>query len=65
MKSILTIFAFALLTQTATAQAGQPIYASNPYPKTISVNGSAEMEIVPDEIYVQIRLGEYQKKEKQ
>lgn len=64
MKNILTIFAFALLTQTASAQGGQPIYASNPYPKTISVNGSAEMEIVPDEIYVQIRLGEYQEKGK-
>lgn len=64
MKSILTSFAFALLVQTATAQTGQPIYASNPYPKTISVNGSAEMEIVPDEIYVQIRLGEYQEKGK-
>lgn len=34
----------------------------NPYPKTISVNGSAEMEIVPDEIYVQIDLHEYKKK---
>jgi|SRR6218665_2916556 len=64
MKSILTIFAFALLTQTASAQGGQSAYASNPYPKTISVNGSAEMEIVPDEIYVQIRLGEYQEKGK-
>jgi uncharacterized protein len=62
MKSIMTIFAFALLTFTATAQTGQPLYAPNPYPKTISVNGSAEMEIVPDEIFVQIRLGEYQKK---
>lgn len=34
----------------------------NPYPKTINVNGSAEIEIVPDEIYVQIELGEYEKK---
>ena len=23
----------------------------NPYPKTITVNGSAEMEVIPDEIY--------------
>src|SRR5215213_9368856 len=34
----------------------------NPYPKTITVNGSAEMEIVPDEIYVQVDLKEYEKK---
>jgi len=34
----------------------------NPYPKTINVNGSAEMEIIPDEIYVQVDLKEYEKK---
>jgi len=34
----------------------------NPYPKTITVNGSAEMEIVPDEIYVMVDLKEYEKK---
>jgi hypothetical protein len=34
----------------------------NPYPRTITVNGSAEMEIVPDEIYVQVYLKEYEKK---
>jgi len=34
----------------------------NPYPKTITVTGSAEMEIVPDEIYVSIDLKEYDKK---
>jgi len=33
-----------------------------PYPKTITVNGSAEMEVIPDEIYVQVDLKEYQKK---
>lgn len=46
--------------------AGITIYAQspgpNPYPKTIHVTGSAEMEIVPDEIYVSITLKEYQKK---
>jgi hypothetical protein len=36
--------------------------ATNPFPKTISVSGSAEMEIVPDEIYVNIILREYQKR---
>jgi uncharacterized protein YggE len=35
---------------------------ANPYPKTITVNGSAEMEIVPDEIYVMVDLKEYEKK---
>ena len=34
----------------------------NPYPKTITVNGSAELEIVPDEIYVMVDLKEYEKK---
>lgn len=36
--------------------------AVNPYPKTITVTGSAELEIVPDEIYVQVDLKEYDKK---
>jgi uncharacterized protein YggE len=36
----------------------------NPFPKTITVNGSAEMEVVPDEIYVQVILREYEKKGK-
>jgi uncharacterized protein YggE len=35
---------------------------ANPYPKTITVNGSAEMEIIPDEIYVMVDLKEYEKK---
>ncbi|HEY6956324.1 MAG TPA: SIMPL domain-containing protein [Flavisolibacter sp.] len=34
----------------------------NPYPKTITVTGSAEMEIVPDEIYAMVDLKEYEKK---
>jgi uncharacterized protein YggE len=34
----------------------------NPYPKTINVTSSAEMEVIPDEIYVQIDLKEYKKK---
>jgi uncharacterized protein YggE len=34
----------------------------NPFPKTITVNGKAEMEIIPDEIYVQVDLREYEKK---
>ncbi len=34
----------------------------NPFPKTITVTGSAEMEVTPDEIYVQVTLKEYEKK---
>lgn len=34
----------------------------NPYPRTITVTGSAEMEVIPDEIYVLIDLKEYEKK---
>lgn len=56
MNKLLTL-AFALIAFTASAQT--PV---NPYPKTITVNGSAEMEIVPDEIYVQVDLKEYEKK---
>jgi hypothetical protein len=33
----------------------------NPFPKTITVSGSAEMEIVPDEIFVAVELKEYYK----
>lgn len=42
------------------AKAQQP--SANPFPKTISVSGSAEMEIIPDEIYVNVVLREYQKR---
>lgn len=33
----------------------------NPFPKTVTVSGSAEMDIVPDEIFVQVDLKEYKK----
>lgn len=56
MKRILTT-AFALvLTLVSIAQ--QP----NPYPRTIQVAGSAEMDIIPDEIYVVVTLKEYEKR---
>jgi hypothetical protein len=35
---------------------------TNPFPKTITVSGSAEMEIIPDEIYVVVDLREYEKR---
>ncbi|MBP6025579.1 SIMPL domain-containing protein [Ferruginibacter sp.] len=59
MKQLIALFVILLSVFFAKAQT-QP--ACNPYPKTISVTGSAEMEIVPDEIYVQIDLKEYKKK---
>jgi len=40
----------------------QTMPAVNPYPKTITVNGSAEQEVIPDEIYVHVDLREYEKK---
>jgi uncharacterized protein YggE len=40
----------------------QPTFVNNPFPKTITVTGSASMEIIPDEIYVNVELREYQKK---
>jgi uncharacterized protein YggE len=36
--------------------------AANPFPKTITVTGSAEMEVIPDEIYVNVVIREYQKR---
>ena len=54
-----TVFVLLLLTSVA---AGHAQTQQNPFPKTISVAGSAELEIVPDEIYVQVDLKEYEKK---
>lgn len=55
---------FLILTMTVlffNASRAQQVVV-NPYPKTITVNGSAELEIVPDEIYVMVDLKEYEKK---
>lgn len=57
MKSV---YLFILSTVASFASFAQN--NPNPYPRTITVNGSAEMEIVPDEIYVQVYLKEYEKK---
>src|SRR5438270_9958012 len=57
MNRIIATTLMALIAFAASAQMIQ-----NPYPRTITVTGSAEMEIVPDEIYVQIELKEYEKK---
>lgn len=55
-KLFLAVICFVIIK----VQAQQP--AANPFPKTITVSGSAEMEVIPDEIYVNIILREYQKK---
>jgi uncharacterized protein YggE len=57
MKKILLPVVLFFLMQNLLAQ-----NTTNPFPKTITVTGSAEMEIIPDEIYVNVELREYQKK---
>lgn len=57
MKTMFFSLATLLLSLTGFAQV-----APAPFPRTITVNGSAEMEIVPDEVYVQVYLKEYEKK---
>jgi uncharacterized protein len=47
---------------TSFAQQQATTNCCNPFPKTINVTGSAEMELVPDEIYVNIHLREYEKR---
>jgi uncharacterized protein len=59
MKKIflLVTTAFAIAAQAQTTQPG-----CYPFPKTINVTGSAQMEVIPDEIYVQVDLREYKKR---
>ena len=57
MKTVYLFLVSSMLAITSFAQ-----NSPNPYPRTITVNGSAEMEIIPDEIYVQVYLKEYDKK---
>jgi len=60
-KILLLLTTCAFMTAAIQAQTNtQP--GCYPYPKTISVTGSAEMEIIPDEIYVQVDLREYKKR---
>jgi uncharacterized protein YggE len=58
MKKIILLNALLVIGVLSNAQ-NQIV--SNPYPKTINVTGSADMEIVPDEIYVQADLRVYKK----
>lgn len=56
MKQILTVLAMVVFTGNTMAQE-----AKAPF-KIITVNGSAEAEVIPDEIYVQVELREYTRK---
>jgi len=57
MKTVYLLIVSSFLALSGFAQT-----IANPFPRTITVNGSAELEIVPDEIYVQVYLKEYEKK---
>src|SRR6059058_4158196 len=57
-KVLTLIFLAAFISLKTTAQQ----IAIIPPQKTISVNGSAQKEVTPDEIYVQVSLREYDKK---
>ncbi len=56
MKRSTIVFATIIIAVQAMAQELRPT------PRTISVSGSSQIEIVPDEIYVQVDLREYNKK---
>ena len=56
MKQMTLTLLAALFTFASFAQ------PEKAYPRTITVNGSAELEIVPDEIDVWVTLKEYEKK---
>ncbi|WEK35372.1 MAG: SIMPL domain-containing protein [Candidatus Pseudobacter hemicellulosilyticus] len=59
MKKMIAMSALVLMTVASFAQE-TPVVADSR--RTVTVSGSAEMEIVPDEIYVVIDLKEYEKK---
>ncbi|MBX2922993.1 MAG: SIMPL domain-containing protein [Chitinophagaceae bacterium] len=59
MKRIFLALSFVTTVSATSAQVNTAIH---PFPKTIQVTGSAEMEVVPDEIFVQVDLREYEKK---
>ena len=56
MKKILTAALICMSVLQLKAQ------ESNNRLRTVTVNGTAQMEVVPDEIYVQVELREYNKK---
>lgn len=58
MKVILKVVMIAILSTSVSQMYSQDAIKQ----KTINVSGIAEMEVVPDEIYVQIELREYDRK---
>lgn len=62
MKKSLLPFLLLLLHLTLSLRPAIAQSSGNPFPKTITVTGSAEMLVIPDEIYVNIVLREYQKR---
>jgi uncharacterized protein len=56
MKKTIMVMAAVIMLTAANAQENRATA------KTISVNGSAQIEVVPDEIYVQVDLREYTRK---
>ncbi|MES2429999.1 MAG: SIMPL domain-containing protein [Bacteroidota bacterium] len=61
MKQFFFATCFLFVAFTAIAQTEKPYYI-NPFPKTITVTGSAAMEVTPDQIFVEVYLREYKKK---
>ncbi len=57
MKRITLLLAALMIGLISFSQTEKSVY-----PKTITVTGSAEIELVPDEIYVLVDLKEYEKK---
>lgn len=51
MKKLILFVSIILAANFLLAQQTQLAFTNNPFPKTITVSGSAEMEIIPDEIY--------------
>lgn len=56
MKRLFVIIAMSCLTTAAFAQT-----ETKPFPRVIEVTGSAEIEIAPDEVYLNVNLREYMK----
>lgn len=59
MKQLLTAILALFIAYSSLAQTNTN---PNPYPRTIEVSGSAETDIIPDEIYVTVTLKEYEKR---
>src|SRR5215510_8230286 len=60
MKQILLVIGLITFSHETFCQ--QLADRVSPFPRTITVTGSSEMEIIPNEIYVVVDLQEYQKK---